>query len=112
MFRCAEGSPSCRSSSSSSLLGERPGPPAPAGAAIIVLAVFSLVGRPEDRTHGRGPCSGQRSWAKATRGAASGPLSAELVQNGTLKTYAGFPHGMPTTEAETINADLLAFVRS
>ena len=42
----------------------------------------------------------------------SGPLSAELVQNGTLKTYAGFPHGMPTTEAETINADLLAFLKS
>jgi non-heme chloroperoxidase len=42
----------------------------------------------------------------------SGPLSAELVQNGTLKTYAGFPHGMPTTEAETINADLLEFIQS
>ena len=42
----------------------------------------------------------------------SGPLSAELVQNGTLKTYAGFPHGMPTTQAATINADLLEFIRS
>jgi len=42
----------------------------------------------------------------------SGPLSARLVQNGTLKTYKGFPHGMPTTEAPTINADLLAFVQS
>jgi non-heme chloroperoxidase len=42
----------------------------------------------------------------------SGPLSARLVQNGTLKTYSGFPHGMPTTEAPTINADLLAFVQS
>ncbi len=42
----------------------------------------------------------------------SGPLSAELVQNGTLKTYKGFPHGMPTIQAETINADLLAFLRS
>jgi non-heme chloroperoxidase len=42
----------------------------------------------------------------------SAPLSAELVQNGTLKTYSGFPHGMPTTEAETINADLLAFLQS
>ena len=41
----------------------------------------------------------------------SGPLSAKLLRNGTLKTYAGFPHGMPTTNAETINADLLAFVR-
>ena len=42
----------------------------------------------------------------------SGPLSAKLVQNGTLKTYSGFPHGMPTTEAKTINANLLAFVQS
>jgi non-heme chloroperoxidase len=42
----------------------------------------------------------------------SGPLSAKLVKNGTLKTYKGFPHGMCTTEAETINADLLAFFRS
>ncbi|WP_322011142.1 alpha/beta hydrolase [Paraburkholderia sp. J12] len=41
----------------------------------------------------------------------SGPLSAKLLKNGTLKTYAGFPHGMPTSEAETINADLLAFIR-
>ena len=45
-------------------------------------------------------------------GETRGPLSAGLVQNGTLKTYKGFPHGMPTTEAETINADLLAFLRS
>ena len=43
---------------------------------------------------------------------ASGPKSAELLANGTLKTYQGFPHGMPTTHAETINADLLAFIRS
>jgi non-heme chloroperoxidase len=42
----------------------------------------------------------------------SGPLSAKLVQNGTLKTYAGFPHGMPTTQAATINPDLLEFFRS
>jgi non-heme chloroperoxidase len=42
----------------------------------------------------------------------SGPLSAKLVKNGTLKTYKGFPHGMPTTEAATINADLLAFIQS
>jgi non-heme chloroperoxidase len=43
---------------------------------------------------------------------ASGPKSAELLPNGTLKTYKGFPHGMPTTEHETINADLLEFLRS
>jgi non-heme chloroperoxidase len=42
----------------------------------------------------------------------SAPLTAELVKNGTLKTYSGFPHGMPTTQAETINADLLAFLRA
>jgi non-heme chloroperoxidase len=42
----------------------------------------------------------------------SGPLSAKLMPNATLKTYYGFPHGMPTTQAETINADLLAFIRS
>jgi non-heme chloroperoxidase len=42
---------------------------------------------------------------------ASGPMSAKLLKNGTLKTYKGFPHGMPTTEAERINADLLAFIK-
>ena len=42
----------------------------------------------------------------------SAPLSAKLLKNGTLKTYKGFPHGMPTTEAATINADLLAFIKS
>jgi non-heme chloroperoxidase len=42
----------------------------------------------------------------------SGPLSAKLLPNGTLTTYKGFPHGMPTTQAETINADLLAFIQS
>src|ERR1700752_3435119 len=42
---------------------------------------------------------------------AAGPLSAKLLKNGTLKTYKGFPHGMPTTEAATINADLLAFFK-
>jgi non-heme chloroperoxidase len=42
----------------------------------------------------------------------AGPLTAKLVKNATLKTYKGFPHGMITTEAETINADLLAFFKS
>ena len=42
----------------------------------------------------------------------SGPLSAKLLKNGTLKTYKDFPHGMITTQAETINADLLAFIKS
>ncbi len=43
---------------------------------------------------------------------AAGRLSAKLLKNGTLKTYKGFPHGMPTTQAETINADLLAFLKN
>jgi non-heme chloroperoxidase len=42
----------------------------------------------------------------------SGPLSAKLLKNSTLKTYKGFPHGMITTQAEVINSDLLAFIRS
>ena len=44
--------------------------------------------------------------------ASSGPRAVALVQNGTLKTYPGFPHGMPTTHADTINNDLLAFIQS
>ena len=42
----------------------------------------------------------------------AGPLSVKLVKNGILKTYHGFPHGMPTTNADTINADLLAFIQT
>jgi non-heme chloroperoxidase len=42
---------------------------------------------------------------------AAGPLSAKLVKGAILKTYKSFPHGMPTTEADTINADLLAFLK-
>jgi non-heme chloroperoxidase len=42
----------------------------------------------------------------------AGLLSVKLVQNGALKIYKGFPHGMPTTESATINADLLAFFKS
>jgi len=42
---------------------------------------------------------------------ASGPLTAKLLKNGTLKTYKDFPHGMITTQAETVNAELLAFFK-
>ena len=41
----------------------------------------------------------------------AGPLSAKLLRNGTLKTYKDYPHGMITTQAETVNADLLAFFK-
>ena len=43
---------------------------------------------------------------------AAGPRAAQLLANGTLKTYKDFPHGMPTTQADAVNADLLAFFQS
>ncbi|MGA3228014.1 MAG: alpha/beta hydrolase [Acidobacteriaceae bacterium] len=42
----------------------------------------------------------------------AGPLAAKLLKNGTLKVYQGLPHGMPTTHADQINADLLEFIKS
>lgn len=38
--------------------------------------------------------------------------AAKLLKHGKLITYPGFPHGMPTTEAATINKDILAFIKS
>lgn len=38
-------------------------------------------------------------------------LAVKLLKNGTLKVYEGFPHGMATTHADVINADLLAFFK-
>jgi non-heme chloroperoxidase len=43
---------------------------------------------------------------------AAGPLSAKLLKNGMLKTYKDLPHGMPTTHAEIVNAELLAFLKT
>jgi non-heme chloroperoxidase len=42
---------------------------------------------------------------------AAGLMSAKILKKATLKVYAGFPHGMPTTNADQINADLLAFLK-
>ena len=42
---------------------------------------------------------------------AAGLMSAKIVKGSTLKVYPGFPHGMPTTHADPINADLLAFLQ-
>lgn len=42
----------------------------------------------------------------------SGAKSIKHLKNGKLISYPGFPHGMPATEAETINKDILAFIRS
>lgn len=39
-------------------------------------------------------------------------LQARLLRNATLKVYPGFPHGMLTTHADTINPDLLAFIQA
>jgi non-heme chloroperoxidase len=41
---------------------------------------------------------------------AAGLMSAKILKKATLKVYPGFPHGMPTTNTDQINADLLAFV--
>jgi non-heme chloroperoxidase len=42
----------------------------------------------------------------------SAKLSVKLLKHGTLKIYPGFPHGMCTTHADVINADLLAFCKA
>ncbi len=39
-------------------------------------------------------------------------LSVKLLKKGELKVYKGFPHGMATTHADVINADLLAFIKA
>ena len=44
--------------------------------------------------------------------ATTGRVAVTLLKHGTLKTYPGFPHGMATTHAAVINADILAFIRS
>jgi non-heme chloroperoxidase len=42
---------------------------------------------------------------------AAGLLSAKILKNATLQVYPGFPHGMPATNADQINADLLTFFK-
>jgi non-heme chloroperoxidase len=39
-------------------------------------------------------------------------LSAKIVKNATLKVIPGAPHGLCTTHADQINAELLAFLKS
>jgi non-heme chloroperoxidase len=41
---------------------------------------------------------------------ASAPLSAKLLQAGTLKVYKNLPHGLCTTHANVVNADVLSFI--
>jgi non-heme chloroperoxidase len=42
--------------------------------------------------------------------ATTGKMSAAIVKGAKLISYPGYPHGMPTTHADVINADLLAFI--
>ena len=42
----------------------------------------------------------------------SAMLSIKLLKHGTLKTYEGLPHGMLSTHPDTLNPDLLAFIKS
>jgi non-heme chloroperoxidase len=44
--------------------------------------------------------------------AAAGPAAAKLLKHGTLKVYKDFPHGMPATHADVVNAGLLAFFKA
>jgi len=43
---------------------------------------------------------------------AAAPKSVKLLRNGTLKTYPGYGHGMLTINADVLNTDLLAFMRT
>jgi non-heme chloroperoxidase len=42
----------------------------------------------------------------------SGLLQSKLIKGATLKVYPAAPHGMCTTHADQVNADLLAFLKS
>ena len=42
----------------------------------------------------------------------SAPLAVKLLSSGTLKTYRGLPHGMPTTHPDIINQDILSFIQA
>src|SRR5690606_17213099 len=42
----------------------------------------------------------------------SARLAIDLLSKGELRIYPGFSHGMATANADTINADLLAFIES
>jgi non-heme chloroperoxidase len=63
-----------------------------------VIDVPVLVMHGEDDQIAPFPVTGARSW--------------KLLKRGSLKSYPGFCHGMPTTNPDVINADLLAFFKS
>jgi non-heme chloroperoxidase len=41
----------------------------------------------------------------------AGVLSAQILPDATLKLYEGYPHGMLATNADVLNADILAFIK-
>lgn len=43
---------------------------------------------------------------------ASGLMSSKIVPHGTLKIYHGGAHGLPNTEADKVNQDLLDFLKA
>jgi non-heme chloroperoxidase len=43
---------------------------------------------------------------------ANGRATAELLKRPTLKVYPKLPHGMATTDADRINADLFDFIKA
>jgi non-heme chloroperoxidase len=42
----------------------------------------------------------------------SAEIGIKLLKKGQLKVYKGLPHGMASTHADTINKDLLAFIKA
>jgi non-heme chloroperoxidase len=42
----------------------------------------------------------------------SAELSSKIVKNATLNVIPGAPHGLCTTHADQINAELLAFLKA
>jgi non-heme chloroperoxidase len=71
------------------------------------------MGRPAHRRHGRLPPTlvmhGDDDQVVPI--ADSALFSTKLLRKARLKAYPGLPHGMCTTHADTIDRDLLAFIR-
>jgi non-heme chloroperoxidase len=47
-----------------------------------------------------------------TEGSASSLVAAKVIKGSTPKVYPGLPHGLCTTHADHVNADLLAFIKA
>ena len=69
--------------------------------------------RTSPRISDQSKCPSSSFMARTIRSCRSliGRATAKLAKNGTLKVYEKLPHGMATTHAERINADLLAFIK-